>query len=166
MIVVPGKARARSIASGNCGWYCQDSKLRPSGASCAKPSRNLGSRSCWGGIGRVANFWIASLASHDTPWRMPRKRPPPTRISASNTSCTRAPRVRSAWPIAARGAHRRDAVDELDLADRRHLGRAVLLVHRAAFEKDGRDDVVTAAYVGEQFWQQIPPALGSIPEMV
>ena len=34
--MVPGKARARSIASGNCGWYCQDSKLRPSGASWAR----------------------------------------------------------------------------------------------------------------------------------
>ena len=51
----------------------------------------------------------------------------------------------AARAVAARGAHRGDAVDELDLADRRHLGRAVLLVHRAAFEKDGRDDVVTAA---------------------
>ncbi len=40
-------------------------------------------------------------ASHDTPWRMPRKRPPPTLISASSTSRTRAPIVKSAWPTIA-----------------------------------------------------------------
>src|SRR6516165_7780242 len=175
MIVVPGKARARSIASGNCGWYCQDSKLRPSGPSCAKPSRNLGSRTRWGGIGRVANFWIESLASHETPWRMPRKRPPPTLISASSTSRTLVPRVRSAWPtipsatagtITARRTHRRNAVDELDLADQRHFGGTVLAVHRAAFEKDGRDDVVATANVGQELAQQIPPALRRVPKMM
>ena len=71
-----------------------------------------------------------------------------------------------ARPVAARCAHRRDAVDKLDLAKGRHLGRPVLFVHRAAFEKDGRNDVVAAAYVVEQFRQQIPPALRRIPEMV
>jgi hypothetical protein len=37
------------------------------------------------------------MRRHDTPWRMPRKRPPPTLISTSSASRTRAPSVRSAW---------------------------------------------------------------------
>ncbi len=68
--------------------------------------------------------------------------------------------------VPARGAHRRDAVDELDLADRRHLGGAGLPIHRAAFEKDGGDDVVSALDVGQQFGQQIAPALRRVPEMM
>jgi hypothetical protein len=71
-----------------------------------------------------------------------------------------------AGAVAARGAHRRDAVDELDLPDRRHLRRAVLAVHRAAFEKHGGDDVVPAAYVRQQLGQQVTPALRRVPEMM
>src|SRR5215472_4684306 len=48
----------------------------------------------------------------------------------------------TARAITGRGAHRSDAVDEFDLADRRHLCGAVLAVHRAAFEKYGRDDIM------------------------
>ena len=68
--------------------------------------------------------------------------------------------------IAAGRAHRCDAVDEFDLAHRGHLGEAGLPVHRAAFEKDGGDDVVSALDVGQQFGQQVAPALRRIPEMV
>lgn len=63
-------------------------------------------------------------------------------------------------------AHRRNAVDELDLADRGHLGRAILAVHRPAFEKDRGNDVVAAADVGQQFGQQVAPALRCVPEMM
>ena len=72
-------------------------------------------------------------ASQAVMWRIPRKRPPPARMCASSTSRTRAPSRRSAWPtmpgadarraVAAAGAHRRDAVDELRLADRREAPR-------------------------------------------
>ena len=41
--------------------------------------------------------------------------------------------------------------------------RAVLAVHRAAFEKDRRDDVVAAADVGEQFRQQITARAAAYP---
>ena len=40
--------------------------------------------------------------------------------------------------------HRGDAVDELGLADRLHLLRAVGAVHRARLHEHGRDDVVAA----------------------
>jgi hypothetical protein len=72
----------------------------------------------------------------------------------------------AARAVSARCAHRRNTVDKLDLADRRHLGRAVLLVHRAAFEKDRRDDVVATTYVVEQLGEQIASALRRIPEMM
>src|ERR1700733_9352030 len=54
----------------------------------------------------------------------------------------------AAGTVIARSAHGGDAVDELDLADRRHFGRAVLAIHRLALEEDGRHDVVSAADVG------------------
>jgi len=66
----------------------------------------------------------------------------------------------AAGAITARGAHRSDAVDELDLADRRHFRRAVLPVHRSAFEKDRGDDIVPTAYVGHELRQQIAPRCG------
>jgi hypothetical protein len=72
----------------------------------------------------------------------------------------------AAGAITARGAHRGDAVDELDLADRRHFRRAVLAVHRSALEKDRGDDIVPTAYVGQELRQQIAPALRRVPEMV
>ena len=72
----------------------------------------------------------------------------------------------AAGAVIARGAHRGDAVDELDLAQGGHLARAVLAVHRAAFEEHGRDDVVTAADIGQQFGQQVVAAMRRIPEMM
>jgi hypothetical protein len=57
-------------------------------------------------------------------------------------------------------------LDEFDLAHWRHLRGAVLAVHRAAFEKDGSDDVVPAADIGQQLGQQIMPALRRIPKMM
>ena len=72
----------------------------------------------------------------------------------------------AARAVIAGRAHRGDAVDELDLAQRRHLARAVLAIHRAAFEEHGRDDVVAAADVGQQFGQQVAAALRRVPEMV
>src|SRR5262245_38950293 len=68
--------------------------------------------------------------------------------------------------VTARGAHRRDAVDEFDLADRHHLGGTVLAIHRAAFEKHRRDDVVATTDIGQELWQQVAPALRRIPEMM
>ena len=66
--------------------------------------------------------------------------PPPARAP------TPSPSRRSAWPTmpahsprrahTAARAHRRDAVDELGLADRLHLLRPVGAVHRAALDKD------------------------------
>ncbi len=59
----------------------------------------------------------------------------------------------AARAVPARGAHRRDAVDELDLAHGHRLHRAVLAVHRAAFEKDRGNDVVAATDIVEQLAQ-------------
>ena len=46
--------------------------------------------------------------------------------------------------VAAGGAHRGDAVDELGLADAAESLGAVGLEHRAALDEHGRDDVVAA----------------------
>src|SRR5262249_61807185 len=51
-------------------------------------------------------------------------------------------------------------------ADRAHRGRTVRLVHRAAFEKDRRDDVVAPAKVIEQFGKQVAAALRRVPKMM
>ena len=117
-----------------------------------------------------------SLPSHATPWRMPRRRPPAAAISASQqfahartdaeVAAADDALGHAARSVSARRAHRRDAVDELDLAQRRHLGRAALAVHRAAFEEDGRHDVVSAADIGQELGQQIAAALRRVPEMV
>ena len=56
--------------------------------------------------------------------------------------------------------------DELDLTDGRHLPRTGFTVHRAAFEEDGRDDVVPTADIGEQLGQQVGAALGLVPEVM
>ena len=63
------------------------------------------------------------------------------------------------------GAHRRCPVDKLGFADRLHLDRAIGAVHRAALDKNGLGDVVTAAGVGEQLLDQktVP---GAVPQMV
>src|SRR5215211_777638 len=49
-IGVSGNARASAVISGNCGWYSQASKERPSGASWAKPTRYDGSAARCGGF--------------------------------------------------------------------------------------------------------------------
>ena len=72
----------------------------------------------------------------------------------------------AAGAIPARGTHRGDAVDELDLAHRRHLGGAVLAVHRAAFEEDSGDDLVPTADVGQQLGEQVAAALRRVPKMM
>src|SRR3979409_1942520 len=104
---------------------------------------------------------ITGLSSHPAEWRTPRNRPPLARRCASNTGSTWSPRVRSALadnagrdpgrPVIAGCAHRRDAGDELGLADRAHLGRAVRAVYRTAFEENRRDDAVPGVQIGEQF---------------
>jgi len=78
--VVSGKARAKSIASGSL-------RMILPGFEAQAERAELGEA--------LAEFWvaqlmrrnhtrgellIASLLSHETPWRMPRKRPPPTLI--------------------------------------------------------------------------------------
>ena len=41
---------------------------------------------------------VAASASQETPWRIPRKRSPPARISAFRTGSTRLPSIMSACP--------------------------------------------------------------------
>jgi len=52
--------------------------------------------------------------------------------------------------VAAAGAHRRDAVGELDLADRTQLDGPLGAIHRQPFQIHGRDDVVPAVDIGQQ----------------
>jgi hypothetical protein len=64
-----------------------------------------------------------------------------------------------------RGAHRGDAGDKLGLADGPEFGGAALAVHRAAFEEDGRDDVVAGVEVGEQLVEEIA-VIAALPQMM
>ena len=94
---------------------------------------------------------------------MPRNRPPPAAIMRLQHRLD--PRAEHQIGIAddagadpglavgARGRHRRDAIGELDLADRPHLVGAGGAVHRQPFKIDRRDDVVPAAGIGEQIGQ-------------
>src|SRR5205814_9466388 len=68
-------------------------------------------------------------------------------------------------PVFARRAHRRDAVDELGLAERLLLVRPVGAVHLAAFLETGRDDVVPAADIFEQILEQVS-VTGPVPQMM
>ena len=54
--------------------------------------------------------------------------------------------------VIARFAHRRDAGDELGLAKRPQLRRTVGAVHRMAFEKYGREDIVASIDIGLQLF--------------
>jgi hypothetical protein len=62
--------------------------------------------------------------------------------------------------VEAAGAHRRDAVDELGLADGSQCKGAVGLVEGAALHEHGRHDVVARAGVGHQLVQQVAPGVG------
>ena len=153
------------------------SKLRPSGASWAKPSRNFGSQHQVQRHRRGTRI-CRPLRACPTPRRgagradvrrRRRSRLPAIRARARRRVRSPPPTIAlrdAAGTVAARRAHRGDAGDELDLAQRGHLARAVLAVHRAAFQEDRRDDVVPAADVGEQFRQQVTAALRHVPEMV
>src|SRR5690606_35127565 len=67
--------------------------------------------------------------------------------------------------IAAALAHRGDAGDELDLADRPHLFRPVGAVHRVALLEHAGVEVVAGARVGEILVEQIAVA-APVPEEV
>ena len=60
--------------------------------------------------------------------------------------------------VATRGAHRRDAIDELGLADRPHLLRPARAMHRAALHEHRGDDVVATVGVGQQIVEHVAPA--------
>jgi hypothetical protein len=55
--------------------------------------------------------------------------------------------------VTATCAHRGDAGNEFDLADRAHLDRPMGAIHRAALLEDGGDYVVAGIEIGEQFGQ-------------
>src|SRR5258707_11877285 len=68
MIVVCGKARARSASSISCGWYSQASKVRFSSASRANPARQVAS-AIWPFVAFVRPRENISLGSQTTEWR-------------------------------------------------------------------------------------------------
>src|SRR5206468_8696961 len=67
--------------------------------------------------------------------------------------------------IAAAGAHRSDAIGELDFADGPERLRSVSAIHRAAIDIDGRNDVVAGRDVFSHLLDQIALA-AAIPQMV
>ena len=68
--------------------------------------------------------------------------------------------------VASARTHRRDAVDELDLADRPHGDRAAGAVHGARFDKHRRDDIVATADVRREFMDQVTAALPVVPHVM
>ena len=81
------------------------------------------------------------------------------------------------FAVAAAVGHGRDAGDELGLANRTHLDRAVLAVHRVALKKNATHDVVSGGAVFQELMQQVAEArhvpglapraaAGALPEVV
>ena len=68
-------------------------------------------------------------------------------------------------PVTPRRAHRRSAVDELDLAYRGLRRRPAGPVHRGAFHEHRRADIVPAAGVLQQFVQQVAVE-GVVPKVM
>ena len=62
-------------------------------------------------------------------------------------------------------AHRRDAGDELRLAERAQFGRALGAVHLAAFEKDRGADIVAAVQVFEEIMEEIA-VVWTVPQVM
>ena len=127
---VSGKARARSIRSGSCGSSSQASNESGRAARAARSPRgsrrvDRGPRLAPGRAGPARSV----SASHEAQLRMPRKRPPPAAMWASSTALTAVAQRQvgvaddagagARLAVEAAGAHRRHAVDELGLADRR-----------------------------------------------
>ena len=164
------RERARQVDhSPSCGWYSQASNVEPERAQArARPARKSARRYSPGCIAgaAVADDRIGVISGGVAHAAEPAAAGP---ICASNTGSTRSPRVRSAAPtmpardpglaVIAGGAHRGDAGDELGLADRPHLLRAIRAVMRVAFLEHGGDDVVVAGVdVGQQLVEQIAVA--------
>ena len=62
-------------------------------------------------------------------------------------------------------AHRRDAIGELNLADRPHFLGAPIAIHRTRLHVHRRNNIVTAAGIQQQVIQQIPPSR-ALPQMM
>jgi hypothetical protein len=73
--------------------------------------------------------------------------------------------VDGAFAIAAARRLRRDAVGELDFADRFEGLRAARAIHRAAIDVDGSDDVVARGEVVGELLEQVAAAL-AVPQMM
>ena len=79
------------------------------------------------------------------------------------------PRRDTRVAVEARGAHGRDAVDELDLPDDPHLLGTVLPVHRGTLDEDRRDDVVPGVDIRQEIVEQVMmdrPFVPEFPEMM
>ena len=63
------------------------------------------------------------------------------------------------------GAHGRDAVHELHLADGPHFDGPLGAVHRGCLHGHRGDDIVAAVCIDQQIVQQIPPSR-ALPQMV
>ncbi len=171
-----GNARARSIASGSCGWYCHDFETQAELGELGKALAEFGiARQVWRNDAR-GEFGdrLAAIPGHAV---ADAAKPPAADGDLRFQHIAHARTERKigmaddglgdpAGAVVARRAHRGDAVDELDLAHRRHLGRAVLAVHCLAFEEHGGHDVVSAADIGEQLGQEVAAAMRRIPEVV
>ena len=72
---------------------------------------------------------------------------------------------KSRFATVSAGAHRCDAVDEFGFTDRPHFDRPRVPLHGGRFDEYGRDDVVTAAGIGQQIIEHVTPPR-SHPQMM
>ena len=69
------------------------------------------------------------------------------------------------FAVSAAGALCRNAIGELDLADRLHRLRPIDAVHRAAVDIDGRDDIMPGRDIVGDVGQHVTLA-GAVPQMM
>ena len=180
-MVVSGKARARSVSSGICGWNSQASKLRPKRRQLREAFAEGRRPAAGARLGLLCELRICSLACQPAAWRMPRKRPRAAPMCASSTSAHRGAEAQvgegddagghARVAVTAAGAHRGDAVDELGLAHRAQGLRAVGAIHRRTFDEHRAAHVVACAMgiglagIGQQLVEQVAVAV-AVPQVV
>ena len=132
-MVVSGKARARSVSSGNLRMEQPGVEAQARAAPAARSPRGRWRRSSRCSVGLLCELRICSLACQPAAWRMPRKRPRAGvdvrfehlahRGAQAQVGEGDDARGHARGAVAAAGAHGRDAVDELGLAHRAQRAR-------------------------------------------
>ena len=172
-ILVSGNAAARLATSPSCGCSTKASNVSPRRPSNANPSRNVLSPSSPGGGGvRIEDRLIgvpgrAIAQAAEAFAAGARKRIKHRFDAAAQPQIGEADDTGRDPGLAAisAGADRRHAVDEFGFADRAHLDRTGVPVHRVRLHEYGGHDIVAGTGIGQKVVQHVAPA-GPHPEVV